>query len=448
MTQFLRQPSKINTQRLPLFISLILLVIPLILINFLFVQETLQIQRTNTVLRENPASDSKAVYSLKDQEVVQVLKEDHQWLLIRTLDHQQGWLAKWYLNNESLQADSPLKAKVRQTTPFYQKASQDSQVLGEFETGQILDLNQESLGWSRVQYDNAYVFVPTNQLEILSEEQVQSQMPDQDQEPMSEKEIVKVRVANQGAFDQPSSYGQVIYNPSLQEEFEFISDEIDVDGNEWYLVKNSAGVQMYIEARISAFVSDSKNHSTDTPARALKDATIVIDPGHGGEDVGALNSDVIFEKDFNLNTSLGLKDALEKAGAKVTMTRESDQWVDLAERSAISNQTDADIFLSIHYDASSDPSWNGTTTYYFHEADYDLAVAMNTELKGLPLANVGASFGNYQVIRENHHPALLLELGYLSNAEDLRTVQQKDFNDKVYQAIINGLDNYLKLRQP
>ena len=73
---------------------------------------------------------------------------------------------------------------------------------------------------------------------------------------------------------------------------------------------------------------------------------------------------------------------------------------------------------------------------------------MNTELKGLPLANVGASFGNYQVIRENHHPALLLELGYLSNAEDLRTVQQKDFNDKVYQAIINGLDNYLKLRQP
>lgn len=237
------------------------------------------------------------------------------------------------------------------------------------------------MGWSRVQYDNAYVFVPTNQLEILSEEQVQSQMPDQDQEPMSEKEIVKVRVANQGAFDQPSSYGQVIYNPSLQEEFEFISDEIDVDGNEWYLVKNSAGVQMYIEARISAFVSDSKNHSTDTPARALKDATIVIDPGHGGEDVGALNSDVIFEKDFNLNTSLGLKDALEKAGAKVIMTRESDQWVDLAERSAISNQTDADIFLSIHYDASSDPSWNGTTTYYFHEADYDLAVAMNTELK-------------------------------------------------------------------
>lgn len=442
---FIRIQAKSNKNRLPLFISVFLLGLSLLFVNFLFVQDTIQINRTNTVLRENPASDSKAIYQLKDQAKVHVLKEEKQWLYIRTLSQQEGWVAKWYLNNKNIQADSSLTAKIRQSTPYYASPDNQDKALGEIPAGELLPLNQESLGWARVQYQKSYVYVATDQIDILSQEELTSQVQDSSTEEAA-KEIVKVRVANQGAFDQPSSYGQVIYSPDLQEEFEFIDRETDADGNEWYLVKNSAGVQMYIEARISSFVSDSKNHSTNTSARSLKEATIMIDPGHGGEDVGALNSDVIFEKDFNLKTSLSLKEALEKAGAKVIMTRDSDQWVDLEQRAALSNESNADIFLSIHYDASTDPSWNGTTTYYFHEADYDLAVAMNNELKGLPLANVGASFGNYQVIRQNNHPALLLELGYLSNADDLKTVQEKDFNQKVNQAVVTALDNYLKSR--
>ena len=408
----------------------------------MIVKETFINPRNQVVLRELPASDSKALEQVKQDQYLHLLKRDANWLFVRTTNNLEGWIPQWYLDNPELLPDSSLKAQNTTKINFYQSPDKTSKLISVIPKDTYFDVTQESLGWARIQYDNSYGFVESKDLNIIAPHQVIQE--EQTEENTSDNTTIKVRVADQGGFDQPSIYGQVIYNPVINEEFTFIESMIDEFDNEWYLVKNASGIQMYIEARISAFLSDSKDHNIETNAQSLDQATVILDPGHGGEDVGALPSDVILEKEYNLETANVIKKKLEEAGATVFLTRQEDIWLELEDRVAFSNSLDADIFISIHHDASSDPTWHGTTTYYFHEDDYDLAVALNQEISQLPLQNTGATFGNYQVIRENHHPAVLLELGFLSNPSDLAIVQEESYKDKVAQALVIGLDNYFK----
>lgn len=173
---------------------------------------------------------------------------------------------------------------------------------------------------------------------------------------------------------------------------------------------------------------------------------VVIDAGHGDHDPGAIGVTKKREKDFNLALALKVQKLLaNEKNIQVVMTRTTDTFLQLKERAKIANSLKADVFISIH--ANSGPSTaTGTETYYYHESDKALANALHKEIvKAMGLKDRGVRYGNFHVIRETTMPAALLEVGFLSNKNDEKKLFDSATQDRVAQAIVRGIKQYLKV---
>jgi len=180
-------------------------------------------------------------------------------------------------------------------------------------------------------------------------------------------------------------------------------------------------------------------------ATNLSEATIVLDPGHGGSDSGALSIDQNHdEKTYTLELAQRVAKLLRAKGAHVLMTRDSDKSVSLADRPALANTNQADAFISFHFDSSpTDNLASGTTTYYYHrKSSYALAQAVNQEMGDLPLTNRGIRYGNFEVIRDNSRPALLLEMGYINTKQDFNDIRSAHYQETVATNVVQGLSRY------
>lgn len=436
----------------PTFITIILIISSSLIIYTNITDQSISIDRSNVHLFQKPSTDAKVTYSLKDnhKRSAYVLEETDLWYRVRVDNLHTGWVAKWYLKDNEISSETEIAAKISKDVKLYQTPDKQSKQLDTIPANNFVEVIKESDGWSRVNYKDDVGYIETKNITIVSIDQVKKKEEALigDIKIKNTDNIIVIRVDNAAFLDAPSMQAGLIYQADYNQNFEFISESSDEFGNSFYLVKDNEGIKGYIEARVSAFASDSEEHVSNTEAQSLNGAVIVLDPGHGGEDVGALNGNTsLIEKELNLKTAHKLKQKLEEKGAQVIMTRETDQWVELTDRPKMSNENLADVFISIHYDASTESTWNGTSTYYFHEGDYDLANAINTQLKNLGMDNRGTEYGNFQVLRENQRPALLLELGFMTNPKDVKTILNKDFNDKASQEIIIGLENYFANKQ-
>ncbi|MBY6052135.1 N-acetylmuramoyl-L-alanine amidase [Cytobacillus firmus] len=175
--------------------------------------------------------------------------------------------------------------------------------------------------------------------------------------------------------------------------------------------------------------------------RGLRGKVIVIDPGHGDFDPGALQ----VEKTLNLQTAKQLESILKAAGANVVMTRSSDTFLALSERVDISHYYNADAFISIHYNSNPNPSAHGIDTYYWatNADEQELAAYIQEEvIEETGLYNRGVHTGDFHVIRENRNPAILVELGFLSNPTELAIVSSESYQKKAATGIWKGLERY------
>lgn len=167
--------------------------------------------------------------------------------------------------------------------------------------------------------------------------------------------------------------------------------------------------------------------------------TIVLDPGHGGKDPGATSASDITEAEIVYNIAEKLRDRLEENGAKVVFTRGEDEFVSLDGR-----KKKGDIFISLHSDAMDDPSITGFTTYYTYPNQKEFAESMNASLdKYSYFHNRGNHEYNYQVIWQLDYPAVLIELGYLSNRFDDHAITEESYQDRMTEGILEGIGNYL-----
>ncbi|AEV95230.1 N-acetylmuramoyl-L-alanine amidase [Pediococcus claussenii] len=180
----------------------------------------------------------------------------------------------------------------------------------------------------------------------------------------------------------------------------------------------------------------------------LSEATIVIDPGHGGTDSGALGINPKHEeKKYTLRTSKEIYKKLSATGARVVLTRTTDTFVSLAARPKLANKLDADAFISIHYDSSGDDNMGtGDTTYYYHQGpSVQLGKDINSELTTkIPLYNRGVRYANYQVLRDNKRPAILVEGGYINSRNDFKEISSSDYPSRVASAVTAGLAKFIK----
>ncbi|WP_165571488.1 N-acetylmuramoyl-L-alanine amidase [Cytobacillus praedii] len=180
----------------------------------------------------------------------------------------------------------------------------------------------------------------------------------------------------------------------------------------------------------------------------LKGKTIIIDAGHGGKDSGAVGPTGIKEKNVVLSTALALKEEIEKYGATVIMTRSTDVFLELSERTDIANRSSADAFISVHADSFSSSS-NGSTTYYNSTVNFNgprsktlgSAVQKNM-ISSLSTYNRGVKEQNFYVNRMNDLPSILVELAFISNPKEEKLLNSSDFRKKAAVGITNGLEEY------
>ena len=181
----------------------------------------------------------------------------------------------------------------------------------------------------------------------------------------------------------------------------------------------------------------------------LKDIVIAVDAGHGGNELGAIGCLGDKEKDVVLNISLYLKEELESRGAKVVMTRDSDEQISLDDRVKIANDNDSMIFLSIHGNAlpdTMDPNKHrGTSVYYYNPESKLLgANVLYSMVDKLGLPNDKLRQQSFAVIRNHQALSLLIEIGYLINPYDNELLIDEKFQKRCAKAIADGVEDYLK----
>ena len=193
---------------------------------------------------------------------------------------------------------------------------------------------------------------------------------------------------------------------------------------------------------------------------------VFLDPGHGGRDPGAVYNG-LREKDLNMSIYRKLRSELEKLGYTVLTSRDSDVYVDyVTERSEMVNKTDADVFISIHFNATGVPGANrsGVETYIY-EPDDDIKPRINKVAHDNPVRlseskrladNIhnsvvsvagandrGVHGSNYAVLRETVKPAVLIELGYMDSPE-YKKISDDKYQNKLVEGIVTGLRNFYK----
>ncbi len=206
------------------------------------------------------------------------------------------------------------------------------------------------------------------------------------------------------------------------------------------------------------FVGDSiaaaqhkKTHFRHHPQQTL----IMIDPGHGGKDLGAHQEcqPCYQEKVLALDTAHKLRQALALMGYRTLMTRKDDRFIELEARAKIASDHKSDLFVSVHYNTAPVESAEGVEVYYYN-TDKDKKRSLVSKalakdvldgfLEETDAKSRGVKHGNFAVIRETKMAAILVEGGFLSNAKERDKILDATYRKKIADGIASGLDRFLR----
>lgn len=174
---------------------------------------------------------------------------------------------------------------------------------------------------------------------------------------------------------------------------------------------------------------------------------IVLDAGHGGKDQGTSYGEVL-EKDINLEIAKKTEAILKKSGYQVKLTREDDTFINIHERADYANQKNAKVFVSIHCNSLEEGQADGIETFYAESKEEDsqaLAQAIQTKASEQTKAlDRGAKTADYVVVKETKMPAALIEVGFLSDANERELLQAAEYQEKLAEGIAAGILEYLE----
>lgn len=224
-------------------------------------------------------------------------------------------------------------------------------------------------------------------------------------------------------------------------------------------------VPRWAEARLEAAIAEAASQNPERAA--LKKLKVVLDAGHGGMDGGTAGYGVQ-EKDATLDLARRVEIELRRQGIKVRMTRQSDVYVELEDRCAVAAKSDASAFVSIHLNASTTKSVAGIETYFSSQRSGAATSPALARLASIPSGGVedrraemlagsiqrrvcdvtGAADRAVRdsrlfVVMHAACPAVLVECGYLTNADEARRLKSDRYRDKLALAIADGIRNYL-----
>lgn len=187
----------------------------------------------------------------------------------------------------------------------------------------------------------------------------------------------------------------------------------------------------------------------------LSGVTLVLDAGHGGKDQGAQVEDVK-EQEINLQITKKLKTKLENAGANVTLTRDgaydlasegasNRKKEDMKNRVAIINQEPSDLFISIHLNSYPNTSIQGAHAFYKKgdEASKQFADIIQKRFNVLTKLEKDSKTGDYYILNNTDRPGVLVECGFVSNAEERARLVSEEYQDQLADVLYNSVLEYL-----
>ncbi len=172
---------------------------------------------------------------------------------------------------------------------------------------------------------------------------------------------------------------------------------------------------------------------------------VVIDPGHGGKDPGAIGIGGLQEKNVILPISLEVTRILQQQGIDVRLTRDSDFFVTLQGRTDLANQIDADLFVSIHANSmgKARPDVNGIEVYYFGDRRLSDTIHRNI-VRSVDMRDRGVRRARFYVLRTSKMPSTLVEVGFVTGAEDAAKLANANFQRQMAAAIAGGIIEYIQ----
>ena len=183
------------------------------------------------------------------------------------------------------------------------------------------------------------------------------------------------------------------------------------------------------------------------PARKGK-LVVLVDPGHGGKDPGAIGIGGTREKDVILPISKKVAEILEKNGIQVVMSRKSDYFVSLPGRVKLAERVNADVFVSIHANSAGRkrPDVNGLETYYYNTGRGLASMVHRSVLRSVNIRNRRVRKARFYVLRKSSMPAILVETGFLTGRQDVKNLRSQWFRNKMAEGIARGIIQYLRQR--
>lgn len=226
-----------------------------------------------------------------------------------------------------------------------------------------------------------------------------------------------------------------------------------VSGDSVYTVNIMKPKKYTYETALCNGVYVFKVSAVPEPEEATLDGlTIVVDPGHGGSEKGALGCLGDKEKEINLKIANELKNLLCLMGANVVMTRECDANISLDDRIKVARENDSNIFVSIHLNSIPDIKFDvhknkGTSVYYYNQNSKELAKSVQETLIGkIGTRNDGVRTASFAVIRPTEYVGILVEVAYMTNPIDSVMYTQEDFPREAAKGIADGILNYVNTK--
>lgn len=310
-------------------------------------------------------------------------------------------------------------------------------VLGKVNKGHVFNVYEIGADYYKVDYNGRYAYIYKTYVEDVNATQPEPPVvepPSNDSKPLPSTTTIGIATVNDLNIRAQATVDSAVVGKINRDTK---VDVLSIKGG-WVEVSYNGTV---------GYISKTYLRLVNTSGSAVAGRIIVIDPGHGGKDPGAVSGNAV-EKTIVMNTANKLKQKLEAAGAIVKMTRTGDTFPSLQERVQFAKNNYGEIFISIHANAASATA-QGTETFYSISAndnqkeDIALATFINSEIvKNANMKDRGVRPEDYYVIRNLYIPAVLVELGFLTNSEDRSKLLNDQYIEIFAQSIYNGITKY------
>ena len=385
-------------------------------------------------LRSAPSLNAEILGEIEKDVSVEVTKEENGWTNI-LYQGQSYWISSKYISEKSSHSSAG-KMNVEITASSLNVRSSpktSSSIIGTVKKGNTYEALSQDNQWYEIRLENGKKGWVAAWYAKPSENRTSSDLG------IDEGELITITKDKVNIRTGPGTTHPITKVAGIGETYKHIGTK-----EEWSEVQLSDGSTGFIATRLLSGYDSDVQAAYNGQSGPLSGQLIVLDAGHGGMDSGAIGTSGHFEKQLTLRTALLLSSKLKEKGASVLLTRTGDQYISLSDRALLANQQAADAFISIHYDSTVDIEAGGITTYYTHHQQQELASHIQRNLiRNATTEDRGIRQASLRVLRENKRPAVLVELGYISNPAEESLLHTSGYQEIITDGLLHGLNSFL-----